>query len=68
MMVVLKMSLKGDSMNWIKRLFCKHTYEKVGWFWKTDLVHNTTYSERIHRCTKCGKEIFVDGRYDTTNR
>ena len=55
-------------MSWIKRLFCKHTYEKVGWFWKTDFVHNIEYSERVYRCTKCGKEIFVDGRYDTINR
>ena len=68
MMVVLKTPLNGTSMNWIKRLFCKHTYEKVGWYWNTDFVHNIRYSERIYRCTKCGKEIFVDGRSDTIGR
>jgi len=52
--------------NFLKRLFCKHQYEKISWYEKYDECTPCTlrYSIRIYRCVKCRKEIEVDGRYD----
>lgn len=44
----------------IKMLFCKHTYEKIGFIEKED--NSIRYSLRHFRCSKCGKEKWVDGR------
>ena len=48
----------------LKRLFCKHTYQKVGFIQNYDFSKNVRYPIRIYRCIKCGNEIKVDGRYD----
>lgn len=48
----------------IKKLFCKHDYKKLAWREKYDQVYNERYSERLYNCSKCGKRIWVDGRYD----
>ena len=50
--------------NLLKRLFCKHNYEKIGFTQHYDFFKNSRYPTRIYRCTKCGNEIKVDGRYD----
>ena len=49
----------------LKRLFCNHKYIKVDWY-QTDNRYKR-YSMRKYKCEKCGKEIWVDGRYDTLN-
>lgn len=46
----------------IKRLFCKHDYIKIDWYQTFD--NNVRYSRRQYMCKKCGKKIWVDGRYD----
>lgn len=50
--------------NLFKKLFCKHNYEKIDFIEALDNFTNVRYSIRIYQCTKCGKEIEVDGRYD----
>lgn len=40
--------------NFLKKLFCKHSYQKIAWC--------EEYDE--YRCSKCGKRIWVDGRCD----
>ena len=47
-----------------KRLFCKHDYEKIGWMQEYDERRNERYAARLYQCNKCGKKIWVDGRYD----
>ena len=47
-----------------KRLFCKHNYKKIAWQEEYDQVYNERYAERLYECSKCGKRIWVDGRYD----
>lgn len=49
-------------MNIIKQIFCKHEYKKIGYIQKID--NNIRYSMRHYICNKCGKMIWVDGRYD----
>lgn len=44
------------------RLFHKHRYMKIAFREKS--TANYRYSERLYRCTVCGKERWVDGRYD----
>lgn len=51
----------------IQRLFCKHNYIKLDWYEKESEYRNIRYSMRKYKCEKCGKEILVDGRYDTLN-
>jgi hypothetical protein len=61
----LKTLLNGNDMkNLLKRLFCKHNYEKIGFTQHYDFYKNIRYPIRLYRCTKCGDEIKVDGRYD----
>lgn len=45
-----------------KKLFCKHNMIKIDWRYRETSV--LVYSERLYKCDKCGKEIWVDGRYD----
>ena len=47
-----------------KRLFCKHNYEKTSWYEEYDEYKHERYAVRIYKCTKCGKQIHVDGRFD----
>ena len=47
---------------WLHRLFCRHEYEKIGWYEEEE--NNLLFAMRIYRCTRCGKTIEVDGRYD----
>lgn len=56
--------LRRRVKNRIKRLFCKHSYEKVSWYEGYDPVRNMRYSIRTYRCKICGKKNVVDGRYD----
>ena len=52
--------------NFFRRLFCRHEYEQVGWF--EDYDGSLSFSRRIYRCSRCGKEICVDGRLDNIGR
>lgn len=45
-----------------KQLFCKHDYEKIGFY--QEIEFGIRYPIRIYKCTKCGKVIHVDGRKD----
>ena len=55
--------LSGERMKqFFKRLFCKHDYIKIDWYQTFD--NNIRYSRRQYMCKKCGKKIWVDGRYD----
>ena len=48
----------------LKKLFCRHNYEKISWY---EVVHPHSlerFSMRIYKCSKCGKQIKVDGRMD----
>jgi hypothetical protein len=60
--------MKKDTFNRqaskLQQLFCKHSYEKVDWFEKYDSVYNVRHSVRVYVCSKCGKRLVVDGRYD----
>lgn len=47
-----------------KKLFCVHKYERKCWYATMDDHTNERYSVRLYKCKKCGKEIWVDGRYD----
>jgi len=51
-----------------KRLFCKHDYYKADWEQCYDEFRNMRYSRRLYICIKCGKSIWVDGRYDKIDR
>jgi len=51
-------------MKFIRKLFCKHSYEQVSWYVAEDKYRNERYSIRIYKCAKCGKQIEVDGRCD----
>ena len=46
----------------ILKWFCKHDYEKIGWYEQQE--YGIRYPIRIYKCTKCGKVIYVDGRKD----
>ena len=46
-----------------KKLFCKHDYIKIDWY-QTQDNNGVRYSRRQYRCKKCGKQIWVDSRYD----
>ena len=50
-------------MKWLKQLFCWHKYEKDGFI--EEYENGIRYSIRRYKCSKCGKVILVDGRYDT---
>jgi len=54
---------RGDNMKeFLRKLFCKHDMEKIDWrFAETE---TTVYSRRLYKCSKCGKEKWVDGRHD----
>lgn len=52
----------------IKRTFCKHKYHQISWREEYDKYRNERYSMRLYQCEKCGKEIWIDGRYDILNR
>lgn len=48
--------------NFFKKLLHKHCMVKIDWcFVETE---HTVYSKRLYRCDECGKEIWVDGRFD----
>lgn len=47
------------------QLFCKHSWEKIGFHQEIDEIHNIRYAVRHYRCEHCGKEIEVDARDDT---
>lgn len=47
-----------------KRLFCKHNYEKISWYEEYDEYRHERYAVRIYKCTNCGKQIEVDGRFE----
>ena len=49
-------------MNILKQIFCKHDYKKIGYI--QEIENNVRYSVRHYMCNKCGKTIWVDGRYD----
>lgn len=46
----------------IKRLFCRHDFEQVGW--REAVEDGVRYSERLYECRKCGKKAWIDGRKD----
>lgn len=46
------------------KLFCKHAYERYGFYESETEDGGIRYSMRIYKCKKCGKEIYVDGRKD----
>lgn len=63
----------------LKQLFCKHRYERLGWTERSDdgkeiyfrsfreeydEQRNERYAVRQYQCLKCGKKIWVDGRCD----
>ena len=50
--------------NFFRRLFCKHDYKKIAWREEYDKYRNERYAARLYRCSKCGKQIWIDGRYD----
>ena len=50
--------------NLLKKLFCKHNYEKIGFTQHYDFSKNIRYPIRLYRCNKCGNEKRIDGRYD----
>ena len=61
----LKTLLSGNNMkNLLKKLFCKHNYEKIGFTQHYDFSKNIRYPIRLYRCNKCGNEKKIDGRYD----
>lgn len=47
----------------IKRLFCRHRFEQVGW--REAIENGDRFSERLYECPKCGKKAWIDGRHDT---
>jgi len=49
-------------MKILKSLFCRHDYHKIDW--REEIEDNLAYSVRLYKCAHCGKEIWVDGRYD----
>ena len=56
--------MKVDIIIFFRRLFCKHNYEKIAWREEEDKLRNEMYAERLYKCNKCGKEKWVDGRFD----
>ena len=50
--------------NFLKKIFCRHDYEKISWYEEYDNFRNERYAMRQYKCNKCGKKIWVDGRYD----
>lgn len=48
----------------LKILFCRHNWIFTGYVPEYDPVHNIRYSRRCYKCDKCGREMWVDGRYD----
>lgn len=52
--------------NILKKVFCKHDYVKIGFTPVQEF--GVMYSLRHYRCSKCGKQIDVDGRYDPYSR
>ena len=68
-MCVVGQQIKGiiyevvNMKQFFKRLFCKHDYIKIDWYQTLD-NNGVRYSRRQYRCKKCGKQIWVDGRYD----
>lgn len=49
-------------MKWFSMWFCRHQYQKVG-FVEAQKA-GIRYSVRRYKCAKCGKEIWIDGRFD----
>ena len=48
-------------MNKLRQWFCRHEYKKIGFY--EEMEYGIRYSVRVYKCTKCGKEIHIDGRY-----
>lgn len=48
--------------NALRRIFCKHEYNEIAF------RHNIRDNIRLYRCSKCGKEVWVDGRNDYINK
>ena len=48
--------------NFLKKLFCLHDFEKIGFMEVED--KGIRYSVRLYKCSKCGKDVIVDGRCD----
>lgn len=46
----------------IQQLFHQHTYVKIGFREASNQTHR--WSVRRYRCDHCGKEKWVDGRFD----
>lgn len=53
-------------MKWISKLFCRHQYQQIGF--REAYSDGIRYSVRKYKCEKCGKECWVDGRYDNIER
>ena len=51
-------------LRFFKRLFCKHSWKKIAWHEEYDHFRHERYAIRWYECSKCGKIITVDGRYD----
>lgn len=58
------LSTRGSFMEWLRKLFCYHKYNQIGFKVVDDDYRNERYSMRRYKCEKCGKEIWVDGRRD----
>ena len=39
----------------LKKLFCKHDYEKISWYEEYDTLHNQRYTLRMYRMYKMRK-------------
>lgn len=50
----------------VQRLKHKHNFVKIGYRQTEDRFER--YSIRHYHCQACGKEKWVDGRYDTINK
>lgn len=48
--------------SYLQKLFCNHQYVKIGF--RDEYENGLRYSVRKYKCSKCGKEIWIDGRYD----
>ena len=53
-------------MKLLKRLFCKHDYNKAAWEECFDSLRDIRYSRRLYICSKCGKSYWIDGKFEKT--
>ena len=42
-------------MSKIRKLFCRHKYNKISYYEEYDKYRNIRYSVRFYKCEKCGQ-------------